>query len=450
MMAATHSYAESVLPAREFSVGAAAQRLATRCGVSGLALVAVGLATSKAAQNIGMALMLAGILLSGPRAWNRLSRDPLLWLCIVWIAFVLGSAWLAAARVPAYANMQWDETLEMARLLYLPLCAWWFAAGRQPIRLYLCLAVAGVLLAIVLRLDWARLPLVLLGQLDAPRSGFGANAQHFGYLCAMTLAACGTFYSEWLDGGRRWLRSAAWLAVVALVLTAFIWTQARTAWIAFILLVGIALLVSILRRRRVEPFARDKLGLLAALLVAGLFTYVQWSTIHKRVAPELEVVQTYLAEGTEPAKLSSTLVRLHLWGIAWDGIKERPLGGWGPGAEEMLIAEASGVPDYIKRFDHVHNSFLGLAVRGGLIAVGVFIAVAALVGRVVWSAWRKGRLDGRIAAYLGIAFGVFLVVNVTESYLARQLGWFVAAFFGGAGYSFALRGSTARYQETSS
>lgn len=417
-------------------------RIANSCGLLGLMLVALGLASSKAAQNFGMLLMLVGIVLSGRQVWDRFWRDPLCWLCLGWIGYVLFSAWIFSAQTPAYAAAHWDHAGEMLRLAYIPLAAWWFAADSQRIRISLLLVLIGLLLAVFINADWNHLLSMLIQGVAPNRSGFGMNEQHFGLLCVLALAGFGVFYIEWIGTGshtQRLLRALLLAVTGLLVLTALVITQARTTWLAFALLLGLAAVAgaaSWVRGRRRGLW--EGAGLLIAAVLVSSFVYVQWSAVEQRMAPELQVIADYLREGKAPDYESSMFVRFRLWSIAQDGIIARPLFGWGPAGEKRLIAEAVGEPSYVREFGHVHNSYLGLAVRSGAIGLAIVAAVVILIGQATLQARRRRCLDDRLALYLVIVLGIFLFANLTESYLDRQLGWFIAAFFGGAGYSFSL------------
>lgn len=418
------------------------EQLSLGCGQLGLVLMAVGLAASKAAQNIGVFLMLVGILLSGRRAWGRIGRDPLLWIYISWVGFILLSAWIFSALAPEYAADHWDKARQMLRLGYILLAAWWFAGDPQRIRIALFLMLAGVVFAIAANADWAGLISVLIEGAVPYSWGFGMNEQHFGLMCILALLTVGFFFKEWVGKGSNiWRLSRVVLlaALVVIFLAALLITKARTVWIAFFILLVLAAMLGVaFWLKRSQKNEKSGIILLAAVAFIAVFVYAQRDAIEQRLLPELRVVAEYLGTGGAVSYESSMSIRFHLWDIAKEGIFARPFFGWGPAGEKRLISEAETKPAAIREFGHVHNSFLGLAVRGGVVGVVIFSAVILLIGRSVVSARRRGCLDDRLALYLIIVFGVFMFVNLTESYLDRQIGWIVAAFFGGASYSFSL------------
>lgn len=412
-------------------------------GSAGLAFIAIGLALSKAMQNLGMALVLLGILLSGRAVWRRLFYDPLVWLCLVWIVYIVTSAWMAAAQTPADALSHWDYARKMARLLYIPLVAWWFHADPHRIRLALQLMVLGVLAAILIHMDWTHLLQGLVRSVPLYRNGFGINAQHFGLMCVLALVSLTVFFPQWSgrvdNKSRHWwlLRGLVLIAIAVLILLAALISQARTAWISLALLLGLATLYGVICGLRGR--GSSALWLISAVVLTGVFIATYWGTVERRLVPELKIVASYVAEEQVPAEVTSMSVRLRLWEAGIDGIAARPWFGWGPGGEKVLVAMAANdSAPYLAEFSHVHNSFLSLVIRSGLIGFIILSIVAATIGRAAFRGWKVGLLDGRLFTYLSIVFGVFLFVNLTESYLDLQIGWFIIAFFGGAAYSFTL------------
>lgn len=418
------------------------EHLANGCGLFGLMLMAFGLAPSKAAQNIGMLLMLIGIVLSGRLAWERFWSDPLFWLCFSWIGYVLLSAWCFSVQEPEFAAAHWDQGRKMLRLVYLPITAWWLAADFRRIQLVLLLVLFGILFAILAYADWRNLISVLVDGAPPIRSGFGINAQHFGLLCLLALLGLAAHYSKWIGSSPGlWslVRTLLLILVVLLLLVAFIITQVRAVWFAFAIIFGLSMVAGVanLFRYRRRRYLNGGWALVPLVMIC-IFIYMQWGTIKHRMVPELQVASEYLLEKKAPDSMSSMYIRLRLWSIAKDGIVSRPIFGWGPAGEKKLISEAIDEPDYVRTFSHVHNSFLSLAVRTGLVGVVFFGVAAVLIGKTTKKAWRHGYLDGRMAFYFFAVFAVFLFANLAESYLDRQLGWFVAALFGGASYSFAF------------
>lgn len=408
------------------------ERIGNTLGVLGLYLSAFGLATSKAAQNSGAFLMLVGIILTWRHAWPNLRSSALLWLCAAWILYCFISAGVSAARAPEFADKHWGEAVDMIRLLHIPLFAWWYGANLNRLRNAFLFAMGGLLLAILLHMNWAEVPAVLLGEAFPVRNGFGDSPVRFGIYCVLALAGLALFSKEWLrTNGYAYLFLLIPLA--ALIALALFFTLTRAAWLILIILIALASGYFAARTFR-RP--RSLLILTIIVLCGSGIAYSQKDVIQKRVVNEVQVVAEFIETRELPADLSSMGVRFHLWSLALQSIRERPLFGWGPAGEYQLIKSASDIPAEIQKHYHFHNSFIGVVVRAGLVGSVFFLAAIVLVGTATFKAWRAGRLEGSVALYLVVAFFVFMTANLTDNYFDRQHGWFIAALLGGAGYTF--------------
>ncbi len=113
--------------------------------------------------------------------------------------------------------------------------------------------------------------------------------------------------------------------------------------------------------------------------------------------------------------------RLALWQIAWEGVKERPLLGWGQESFNFVFnkhyrPEISGQEQW---FDRTHNIFLDWLVSAGALGLAsyIFLFVA-----VFWLLWRNGSgsfsrsekllLSGLVGAY--IIHNLFVFDNIAS------------------------------------
>lgn len=120
--------------------------------------------------------------------------------------------------------------------------------------------------------------------------------------------------------------------------------------------------------------------------------------------------------------------RYYIWPIAFSGIKERPLLGWGQENFSVIFSRDYNPHMYAQEqwFDRAHNMFIDWLVAGGLL---VFIPYFALFVTCVWYLWRKHAvpltvaeksiLTGLICAYM--FQGIFVFDNLVSYILFFSL-----------------------------
>ena len=115
---------------------------------------------------------------------------------------------------------------------------------------------------------------------------------------------------------------------------------------------------------------------------------------------------------------SATSTRSKLWSIAYEGIKERPLLGWGQENFELVFDKyyKTSLGDAEDWFDRVHNSFLDWTISGGLFGGLAYILLFALPLYLVWKSnenkMSKSIILGMIGAYL--VYSTFMFDHLTS------------------------------------
>lgn len=108
--------------------------------------------------------------------------------------------------------------------------------------------------------------------------------------------------------------------------------------------------------------------------------------------------------------------RTMLWGIAWDGVKDRPVLGWGLDDFHYVFAEKYNPAMYAQEqwFDRSHNVFTDWMVSAGILGLLSYLSLFALAIYMLWkispqnmSFGAKAVIIGGFAAYLGHNIFVF-------------------------------------------
>jgi O-antigen ligase/tetratricopeptide (TPR) repeat protein len=121
---------------------------------------------------------------------------------------------------------------------------------------------------------------------------------------------------------------------------------------------------------------------------------------------------------------NTTKARFLNWGMAWEGIKERPILGWGQENYAIVFDKYYDPRMYAQEqwFDRVHNIVFDWLVAGGFVGFFSYLAIFAITVRALW--WRtrthdhiftiaeRSLLTGLLVAYFIHNFFVF--DNVTS------------------------------------
>lgn len=178
-----------------------------------------------------------------------------------------------------------------------------------------------------------------------------------------------------LAGRRRYLA----LPYLSVAIVALLLTFSRGAWLGFLVMLGTLGLVNRGARRW------------AVLGILG-------------VAIGLAFVPQLAHRFLTSFDLSANAPRLYIWRAALDMIQAHPIFGVGAGVFMHVYPQyvLPGAPEPVAAF--AHNLFLQVAAEFGLVGLAIFLAI---LGRVMWQAWRLARTgnvfyQGIFAALVGV------------------------------------------------
>jgi tetratricopeptide (TPR) repeat protein len=128
---------------------------------------------------------------------------------------------------------------------------------------------------------------------------------------------------------------------------------------------------------------------------------------------------------------ATTQSRFLIWGEAWQGVKERPITGWGQENFSYVFNKFYNPEMYGQEqwFDRAHNEFIDWAVAGGIPAFLLYILLLAFVVRAVY----KSELEvPEQAILLGLLAGyVFNNLFVFDNLISYIFFVFILAFVHG-------------------
>jgi O-antigen ligase len=236
-------------------------------------------------------------------------------------------------------------------------------------------------------------------------ASFGNSAYLAVYLLFTTFVALWLATTEKRRGISRWLVA---LAVASGVLVFF--THTRGAVLG---LLGALALGAILTALTSKELRRGASILLLAIIVCVGGIYIARDSTFIQESPTLKrITSISLADGG---------TRFTLWGMALEGVKERPLLGWGQEGFNYVF-NAHYDPSLYEQepwFDRAHNTFVDWLSAGGIPA---FLLYISLFGTGFFLLWRapdlsRGERIALTAALAGYACHNFFVFDNLYSYV---------------------------------
>ncbi len=127
---------------------------------------------------------------------------------------------------------------------------------------------------------------------------------------------------------------------------------------------------------------------------------------------------------------SAGFARFTLWSMAWQGVKERPLLGWGQDNFPYVFAKYYDPKMYAQEqwFDRTHNVFFDWLIAGGFLGLISYLAIFGVALWLLWKRkefelWEKALFSGLITAYFIHNFFVFdnltsyILIAIVLSYI---------------------------------
>ena len=405
----------------------ALQKISESLGISGLLLFSLFSMHSVAGGNLGLGLMLIAILLS-PTAWKRLAREPLFWLALLTIGYVLLRANLTSEPGPAPEKVLKKQAINWVTLFLYFIPAWWISRSSKRIPLVLSLMLAGFTLGSLSSLDAATLSQI--------QEGFRTGLHYgkpiiFGFDCAVALLAMTILTAYWINPanpmnkGRRILLLGLALIALLLYLQGLVISQSRGVWLSLLIALPVAILLLWWTNDRRHTRTRGALIALAAgtiMVLAALA--INWGTINQRLTTERQAMTSVVTEGLDQAPLGSVTYRLHLWRFGIDKWLEKPLLGWGPGSTQAMIEAEDSValknPFDGNSFDHLHSAYFELLFQLGAIGFALVGLTAVLMTALCFKRFRSGAMSRYLLSFIISNFVLIAVYSLTDF---RHLHW---------------------------
>ena len=393
-----------------------------RFAASALYLFALGVFAAPALANVGLGLLVLGAAARPRHTLLALTRHP------AWPALLALTVFLAAqAAVLALSSGLSEADIavlaDLAKLILLVPVG--LAVAGKSSRAGRALALAGLSLLLCMALHARPSELWQALSEGHTRLGFGLPAIAFGLYAATALLGVLLLvpnYAARLPSLPRRALLVAAGAALALIGIGLLTCRSRGAWLAL----ALALPPCAVWAWRRGGLPRPALAGLGAVLVAGLV--MNGEALARRLADDGATYRALVglcdvpAAGT-PARLAtlpadSVGLRLRLSGLALERWRERPWFGHGPDAGRQIIVQADD-PE-LAAMAHLHNTYLELLVRFGVVGLAGFGAVLAGLGAGLHRAARAGTLPPQLGMFLTGTLAITLVWSAFDFRLLTQ------------------------------
>ncbi|WP_156427571.1 O-antigen ligase [Thiohalocapsa sp. ML1] len=392
----------------------------------GLYLLALALFLAPAGVSWGLGLLVLGFLMElGVRIRQRRPwpASTALWLILGLAVYALLRGWLANYPGGTW-SVRWGAGLDWAQLAVVVPVAYVIGGNQRRLLRVLALALLGMLLGAMYRLDWALLWADPAAFAES-RPGFGVPTIVFALFSGTALIGLFTLRWRWW-GGRHdsvhLLRIGLWLLVTALVAQAFLLTLSRGAWLALAATAVLGLLLVASRRgRRRSPRLLTWLGggAVAVLVLMNAGSMVE------RVTAEFDTARALVQGEVGYVPDSSFSQRWHAQRFGLDLWQQRPWLGWGPGSAKALL-KASDDPSVMLTgygpLEHLHNTYLEVLVQLGVVGLLLWLALFAALWRSVQLACRAGSVDVDVGNFLLLSL-VYLMLWSLFDFHSMQQAW---------------------------
>jgi O-antigen ligase len=390
--------------------------------VGALYVFAASLRVSTTLAILALGAMLLAFVAVALGERRAMTHEALVWLGIGTVSYLAVRTWWAATAQPDAATAHIGDALALAQLWVFVVAGWWMRGSPRRAMAVLALALASFAIGSIRHVHGEDLLMLLTAERQRELLGLPTNAYA---LYAATALVGVMLLARRMWGGPgspvRGARMLAWLLALAFFAQAVIAAQSRATWIACLLAFPPLLWLGArawLRGPRTAPRG-EAVTLAAGAAVLSALIALNAGTIAQRIGTDTQTLAG-IARGDTAAvpadRHSSYGVRFHLQEMGLQRWRERLWLGWGPGATPLLIRELPRTE--LHRYRHVHNSYLELLLRLGVVGLVPFLVAALLVGMRLRRAQRRGAVPRDLALFV---YGALTLLAVWSLFDFRMI-----------------------------
>jgi len=205
---------------------------------------------------------------------------------------------------------------------------------------------------------------------------------------------------SWSDARSKMMLGITYGTVIALQSFVLLFTATRGAILGLVGGVFLSALIMIVLANKSKVAWRLSVGVVGLILfLTGGFFAIKETSFVRGIEPLQRIASISLSESTVNARFMN-------WGMALEGIKERPILGWGQENYNLVFNKYYNPGMYAQEpwFDRVHNIIFDWLIAGGIIGFLAYASLFVLAFIYIWrgrtfSSAEKAILTGLFAAY---------------------------------------------------
>ena len=356
---------------------------------------------------IALFIMVAAMLIDMRNSWSAARWDPMFWFFLFFLGYIIFSAIYASLLFPDTRSDQWHGVWRYGQLFFFAPMAYWLKSDLNRIKTVLTIALVGLVISIVISYDWVHWQDILQGKRIFPHR---MNTITFGFFAETALLGLLLIGFSLKSSGRsdavNYLRRALWFILLAFFIQTVIFTQSRSAWIGMLLVYPPVIAARIWHLFKYQPHKMEIRWFLtsSAILVTAVFLILanSYNHIADRLGQEHDDFKRFVALETDGYNEWGFGVRVLLNIYGYRKWKERPILGWGPGTAFKPYNHA-----------HLHNSYLEVLVRFGIVGATLFLVMLGLVFRALIWARARDMLPFNLILFLTGTFALAAIFCLT-------------------------------------
>lgn len=376
--------------------------------------------------NLGLLLMLICCGITFRTTMSQWMQSPVFWLVIAWNLYLGLRLGVSYIENPEGIETHLSASGDFIKLSLFFIVGWWARGDEKKLRQLLLLAVCGIILNTLKRVDWETLPGILSA---GERTGFGvqipiaallSGAVVLGLLCLQKVMT--TAHSKVV-----FWRMSLWLVALLMSALIVVYTQTRAILLALVMLIPAILFIqyvgtSLRGAQPIHVYLKRLSGfvLITAVALIGVF---QLDIVTTRLLSEIATIQA-IFDPEQVVAGDSTGLRYHAFILGAERLLAQPLMGWGAGYEAAQL----GAENLPRMLYHLHNTYLEFLVRFGVLGTGIVFIGMLLLQRGLYRAYRAHRISFELTLALVSLELLFAIWSLTDFQIMRgycQMYWFV-------------------------
>lgn len=289
---------------------------------------------------------------------------------------------------------------------------------------------------------------VALGQLGAPGARVDAtlgNSTYLGGYMLVHIFLALYFILRRIHLGTKLIEEKSivgWYGVLAFFFAMVMYfTGTRGSLLGFIGGIIVVAIILALKEREHKAVKNTAIGLLAVVLLLVAFLASVRGTEFAKNRPLIDRFSSIATLDLKSYAQTAGFARFTLWNMAWQGVKEKPLLGWGQDNFPYVFAKYYDPKMYSQEqwFDRTHNVFFDWLIAGGFLGLLSYLAIFAAALVMLWkrkefALWEKAVFTGLITAYFIHNFFVFdnltsyILIAIVLSYIHLKAAKDIPAF----------------------